>query len=276
LKKALLAFRKARDPRVICVQAALDYYNPMQNLLTRWFALEYSAWFRLFIPGLSSLNTIIPLGGTSNHFVTVRLRGLGAWDPFNVTEDADLGVRLAARGYRTTTINSTTWEEANSKLRSWIRQRSRWIKGYMQTYLVHMRRPLGLIRNVGLTHFLLFQLNIGGLPLVSLAQPLTTGLLIVWILFQPAFVPAMFPGIIYPIAAFNLLISNFLLVYITVVGLNYSRQYRLLPDALMVPLYFWLMSLGAYKALYELIVRPFYWQKTQHGLATRTRGEASR
>ncbi len=276
LKKAIVAFRKARDPRVICVQAALDYYNPTQNTLTKWFTLEYNVWFRLFMPGLSYLHTVIPLGGTSNHFVTAGLKGLGAWDPFNVTEDADLGVRLAAHGYRTTTMNSTTWEEANSVLPGWIRQRSRWVKGYMQTYLVHMRHPLALIQTVGLKHFLLFQLNVGGVPFVMLANPITLGLLIAWILFQPEFIPTVFLGILYPVAALNLLAGNFLFMYIAIIALNYSRHSQLLPATLSLPVYWLLMSVGAYVALYELITRPFYWQKTRHGLATTVRLEVFR
>jgi cellulose synthase/poly-beta-1,6-N-acetylglucosamine synthase-like glycosyltransferase len=268
LKKAIVAFRKTKDPRVICVQAALDYYNPSQNFLTKWFTLEYNVWFRLFMPGLSYMRAVIPLGGTSNHFITARLRELGAWDPYNVTEDADLGVRLAARGYRTMTMNSTTWEEANSVLPGWIRQRSRWVKGYMQTYVVHMRHPLKLIRMIGLRHFLLFQLNIGGVPLVKLSNPITVGLLIAWILFRPAFIPPLFPGLIYVLAALNLLVITFLLMYVAIIAVHYSGHSGLLLPTLTLPAYWVLMSVGAYLALYELVVRPFYWQKTRHGLAT--------
>src|SRR5205085_6379862 len=100
LKKALIAFKKG-DERLACVQAKLNYFNRDQNLLTRWFTSEYSQWFDLFLPGLDAIGGPIPLGGTSNHFVTELLLELGAWDPFNVTEDADVGIRLARQGYRT-------------------------------------------------------------------------------------------------------------------------------------------------------------------------------
>lgn len=267
LKKAILVFRKAHDPRMICVQAALDYYNPTQNILTRWFTLEYDVWFRLFMPGLSSIDTIIPLGGTSNHFVSEKLKELMGWDPFNVTEDADLGVRLAARGYRTTTVNSTTWEEANSVLWGWIKQRSRWVKGYMQTYLVHLRNSMTLIRTVGIKNFLLFQLNIGGVPFVLLANPVTFALLVAWFSFQPHFITVIFPNAIHPFALVNFLVGNFLFVYMSIIALNYSRKYELVLYTLSLPIYWILMSVGAYVALYELLRRPFHWQKTQHGLA---------
>ncbi len=143
LKKAVSIFRQLERTRkarkVVCLQAKLNYYNPRQNWLTKFFTLEYTQWFDLFLPGLHVLGVPIPLGGTSNHFRTDALRELGGWDPFNVAEDCDLGMRLYKKGYRTAVFDSTTWEEANSDLGNWIRQRSRWVKGYVQTHLVHTR-----------------------------------------------------------------------------------------------------------------------------------------
>lgn len=130
LKKAVVAFRKGSE-HLTCVQAALNYYNREENSLTRLFAMEYAHWFDYLLPGLFQLGLPMPLGGTSNHFRTERLRQLGGWDPFNVTEDADLGLRMAGRGLTVAVLNSTTWEEAPHHLTAWIRQRSRWIKGYM-------------------------------------------------------------------------------------------------------------------------------------------------
>ena len=142
LKKAIVAFNrlstKGKD-HVACLQAKLNYFNARQNGLTRFFTLEYTAWFDLFLPGLHALRIPIPLGGTSNHFKTHVLKELGGWDPFNVTEDCDLGIRMARQGWRTEVLDSTTWEEATSRVGNWIRQRSRWIKGYLQTHLVHTR-----------------------------------------------------------------------------------------------------------------------------------------
>ncbi len=147
LKKAFIAFAKGPE-NLVCVQAALNYFNARQNFLTKLFTLEYSYWFDYMLPGIEALRFPIPLGGTSNHFRVETLRALGGWDPFNVTEDADLGIRASARGYRIATVNSTTYEEANSRAGNWIRQRSRWIKGYMMTYLVHMLRPVRVVRRV--------------------------------------------------------------------------------------------------------------------------------
>ena len=148
----------------MCVQAKLNYYNRNQNILTRWFTCEYSNWFDMILPGLDREKFPIPLGGTSNHFVTEKLRELGGWDPFNVTEDADLGIRMYKHHYTTMVVDSTTFEEANSQLWNWIRQRTRWIKGYLQTWLVNMRNPFRMLKELGIRGVLGFHLTIGGTP----------------------------------------------------------------------------------------------------------------
>ena len=180
LRKVLNAFRQKANS-VFCVQCRLNYYNVRQNTLTRLFTLEYSFWFDLLLIGLNIVKAPIPLGGTSNHFRTDALRSLGGWDAYNVTEDCDLGMRIALAGYETVVIDSTTWEEANSQIQNWVRQRSRWMKGYIQTYLVHMRNPARSFCRFGLKNFISFQLIVGGAPLVLLCAPF------IWIM----------PGIIY-------------------------------------------------------------------------------
>jgi len=170
LRKAVAAF--SEYPDISCFQSKLNYYNQNQNFLTKWFTIEYSAWFDLFLPGLHMQNAPIPLGGTSNHFRTDVLREVGGWDPFNVTEDADLGIRLYKNGYRTRVLDSTTWEEANSRFYNWVRQRSRWIKGYIQTHLVHMRHPMKLLFRLGPFGFISFFLTVGGMALMMLLNPI--------------------------------------------------------------------------------------------------------
>ena len=149
LRKALAVFRQDRTGKLICVQAKLNFYNAKQNLLTRLFTIEYSTNFDMQLPGLVKYDLPLPLGGTSNHFRVKELRELAGWDPFNVTEDCDLGIRIYEHGYRTAVVESTTWEEANPHLGNWIRQRSRWVKGFLQSHLVHYRNPFGTIRRLG-------------------------------------------------------------------------------------------------------------------------------
>ena len=156
LRRAYTAFRRG-SPNLACVQAALNIYNARDTWLTRQFTLEYCALFDALLPALDRLRLPVPLGGTSNHFRMSALKWLMAWDPFNVTEDADLGMRLVRSGYRCAMIPSTTYEEAPRHLMSWLRQRTRWLKGYVQTWLVHMRSPRQLWRELGPLGFLGFQ-----------------------------------------------------------------------------------------------------------------------
>ena len=265
LKKAVLGFQKC-DPTVICLQAKLNFYNQRQNLLTKWFTADYSTWFDLVLPGLDYLETPIPLGGTSNHFRTRELRELLGWDPYNVTEDCDLGVRLAAAGYRTRILQSTTWEEACSVLRYWIRQRSRWVKGYIQTYLVHQRKPFGLSRKLGIAGALSFHLMVGGTVLSLLVNPVYWSLTLLWFVFRWEMFSQLFP---FPLIMWGLIclfVGNFVFVYSSVLAIYQRGNHDLVKHCLLMPLYWVLMSIGAWKGLLQLLQRPSFWEKTTHGL----------
>jgi cellulose synthase/poly-beta-1,6-N-acetylglucosamine synthase-like glycosyltransferase len=264
LKKIVVAFSKA-DPRVTCIQAKLNYFNSDQNLLTRWFTTEYSMWFDLLLPGLDAQDVPIPLGGTSNHFITDRLIDLAAWDPFNVTEDADLGVRLHKAGFKTAMIDSTTLEEANSDLNNWIRQRSRWIKGYIQTWLVHMRHPWRLLDQVGLKSWISFQLVVGG-TFIFLLNPIFWALTTAFFFTEAGFIQQLFPSFVFYASAFQLFIGNFVFMYLNVAGSVQRGYFDLAKYALLSPLYWGLMSIAAWKGFLQLFYRPFYWEKTVHGL----------
>ncbi len=278
LKKVYLAFEASR-PEVCCVQAKLNYYNSNQNWLTRWFTHEYSMWFELLLPGVMKLDVPIPLGGTSNHFKTEVLKQINAWDPYNVTEDADLGIRLYKEGYKTAIVDSRTWEEATSQTGNWIRQRSRWIKGYMQTWLVHMRNPLQLWKDLGAKGFFGFQAMVLATPLLPLINPVFWTLLLLWYLAKMEFVPLFFPGPIYYIAAFELFVGNFIFIYSFTAGIYWVTKdlhmkgskvfsYSLVKYTLLAPIYWVLMSVAAIKAAIQLVTKPFYWEKTSHGHAT--------
>ncbi len=270
LKKVVAVFRRTSE-QVACVQARLNYFNRDDNFLTRMFTLEYSQWFDYLLPGLHALRIPIPLGGTSNHFRTSTLLALGAWDPYNVTEDADLGVRLTQAGYRVAVVNSTTFEEANGVYRSWINQRSRWIKGYMQTWLVHMRRPVALWRRLGPVGFLGFQLFIGFPPMTALINPLLWTTFVIGIAIGPENVARFYPGPVLYLAMLNLLIGNAMYIYFNMVAAAKRKWYRLVPWGLLAPLYWVMHSIAAYKAAWQLVLKPHYWEKTQHGTSAATR-----
>jgi glycosyltransferase XagB len=267
LKVAARTFRDS--PRQIaCLQAPLNFYNPRQNVLTRLFTAEYSMWFDLMLVGLQRLKGPIPLGGTSNHFRTDVLRGLGGWDPYNVTEDCDLGIRLYRQGFGTGMLDSTTYEEANANLNNWLRQRSRWIKGYMQTFLVHTR---GAWRrgNKPDPHFLTFVLVVGGKVVASFLNPLMWALTILYFAARSAVGPpieSVYPAPVFYGAVLTLLLGNGLVIYTFLLGSAHRGNWDLVKYGLLAPLYWLAMSVAAVKALWQLVRRPHYWEKTVHGL----------
>lgn len=264
LKKAFVTFTRV-DRNVACVQAKLNHFNQDQNMLTAWFANEYSMHFELILPAMGASESPIPLGGTSNHFVSSTLRELGGWDPFNVTEDADLGIRLHREGYRTAMIDSTTLEEANPAVPNWIRQRSRWNKGYFQTWLVHMRNPLQLLSQTGLRGFMSFNLTMGS-AFVLLLNPIFWGLTTLYFFTQAGFIEQLFPGIVFYAASAMLFVGNFVFIYLNVAGSLQRGEFGITGTALLSPLYWGLMSLAAWKGFIQLFTNPFYWEKTEHGL----------
>ena len=252
-------------PQVACLQGILDYYNANHNWLTRCFTVEYATWFRVVLPGIARLGLVVPLGGTTLFFRKSVLQSLGGWDAHNVTEDADLGLRLARHGYETALIPTVTHEEPNARTLPWIRQRSRWLKGYAITWAVHMRDPRRLWRDLGPRRFLGVQIMFLG----SVSQYLLAPIL--W-----SFWGMMF-GFWHPLThvmsrpAAIILGSLFLLseVVNVVVGVWAVRLPTHRHLAKWVPtmhVYFPLGALASYKALWEVIAKPFFWDKTKHGV----------
>lgn len=268
LKKVVLAFEKTNN-NISCIQAKLNFYNPKQNTLTRIFTGEYSLWFDLILPGLQSLSAPIPLGGTSNHFRTKDLNNLQGWDPFNVTEDCDLGIRLVKNGTLTAIVNSQTMEEANSSIKNWFPQRSRWIKGYIQTYLVHTRSPREFIKGAGLGKFLMFQLVVGGKILSMFINPFMWVTTIIYFVFRPFlghFIESFFLTPIFYMAVFSLVFGNFIYLYNYMIGCIIKGHFELVKYSYLVPFYWIGMSIAAWIALVKLIKKPYQWAKTPHGL----------
>ncbi len=281
LRKAVAVFANARyahgeaeqkqqgDERPLaCLQAGLNHYNPQENWLARQFTIEYTALFDGLLPALQRLDLPVPLGGTSNHFDTAILREIGGWDAFNVTEDADLGIRLARFGYRCNILRSTTYEEACCRPRDWVRQRTRWLKGWLQTYLVHMRRPFELFGQLGARGFAGFQIILGAQVLSLVIHPVFLAFMI-----HEAFTGKLFNSPHSPFGTlfWTLAIANFVLGYGVAIWLGFAtlkqRGYKALYWQLpFMPLYWLCMSFAAFRALIHYVIKPFHWEKTEHGL----------
>lgn len=253
-----------RGPDVACLQGALDYYNPRTNLIARLFTAEYASWFRVVMPALQRLGWPMPLGGTTLFLRRDALERVGAWDAHNVTEDADLGVRLARHGLRTEMLPSTTHEEANCRLRPWVKQRSRWIKGHILTWAVHMRDPRGLWRDLGPWGFLGYQVVFLGAQSQVLLAPVMWSF---WAIL--AGLPHPATGLLPAGAVTGLvvlfLIAESLVMATAAVGLARTRHRGLGGWAPLLHLYHPLGAIAGWRAFWEAFANPFYWAKTSHG-----------
>lgn len=266
LKKAVIAFSRASE-NMVCLQSRLMYFNRHQNMLTKMFSIEYAAWFELYLPGLHDFDLPIPLGGTSNHFRTTILRKVGAWDPYNVTEDCDLGIRLHRAGYRTQTLDTITWEEANSRAGNWIRQRSRWVKGYMQSYLVHFRHPIRLLRDLGLKDFISVWLSVGGFTFMLLLNPIYWALAVAYILIRwQVYYPGDTVSLVFCWISGALVLTNIFFVLINYMAVYRCKMKGMTLALLLTPFYWALISVAAWKGFLQLFTNPFFWEKTLHGL----------
>lgn len=244
---------EASDASLACVQAPLVISNGRRSLFSRLFAFEYSALFRGMLPFLSAYGLVLPLGGTSNHFRRDALEKIGGWDPFNVTEDADLGLRMRRFGYRTETIDYPTYETAPENWKDWRNQRTRWMKGWIQTWFVHMRSPLRLVRELGAASFLVTQIIYAGMVVSALVYPLFL-LTIIWFACTiaaggaqswhvPAIIALDFSNILLGYGAYFLLGRT---------TLPRERRHGIWLVALCTPLYWFMQSIAAWRAVFQL------------------------
>lgn len=260
LRKAVAAFRS--HPEISCFQARLAI-DRATGWLAHMFAVDYDLWFRMLLPGLARFGGPIPLGGTSNHFRTKSLVSVGAWDPFNVTEDADLGVRLARLGHCVAILDSTTFEEAPTRFLIWLRQRTRWMKGYMQTILVHSRDPWQLNKDIGFGGLVLFSSFLGGAIWSSLVNPLLWLTCLAGVLLAAG--DASVLADLARISGGTLLLANLLLAALAI--LRSGRPPSVKALVLTYPAYWFLISAACYRAAWQLLRDPFQWEKTPHGSA---------
>jgi len=254
----------ALPPRVACLQGRLDYYNATHNWLSRCFTVEYATWFRLLLPGVQQLGLFVPLGGTTVFLRRHVLEKVGGWDAHNVTEDAELGLRLTRHGYDTEVIDTTTFEEANAAVWPWVKQRSRWLKGYLMTWISAMRHPRRLLRELGPRRFIGLQVQLLGAVLGFLLAPLLWSLAL-----KPFGVRHPMDAVLSPIH-YGILGVAFVAVLLVGMGISamalraphLRRLRRWVP---LVELYYPLATVASWLAASETMMRPFHWSKTAHG-----------
>lgn len=253
-------------PEVACLQGALDFYNTSKNWFSRCFTIEYAAWFRIILPGVARLGLAVPLGGTTLFFRRTILEEVGGWDAHNVTEDADLGIRLARRGYRTEVLSTVTQEEANCRLWPWVKQRSRWLKGYAMTWSTHMQHPVQLWRELGPKQFLGFQVMFLGTLSQFVLVPLLWSC---WLLALglPHPLSGAYPNWLFTVIGATFLATEVVTITIGMMGATLAGKRRLRWWVPSLHFYYPLAAIATYKALVEMVVKPFYWDKTLHGVA---------
>ncbi|KIE05913.1 Family 2 glycosyl transferase [Candidatus Jidaibacter acanthamoeba] len=264
LKKAVANF-KNNSSNLVCCQGVLSYYNLKENWLTQMFSLEYAILFQRILPAFDHLNLPIPLGGTSNHFKTNNLRQLGGWDSYNVTEDADLGIKCARAGFKVKMIPTLTEEEATITLKAWLKQRSRWIKGFIQTYFVHMRNPSQLFRTLGLKGFITFNLMFGVCNFLYILVPLA---FIVMYLVSLNIIPLNSSEIIF-LKYLNIisLITGILSIMWSAFEIKQSNaQFKVISCWWSYPLYILLLPIASLLAVYQIFTKLHFWEKTKHGV----------
>lgn len=268
IRKMVLQFSTS-DPKTVFLQGVLDFHNADSNWLAQCFTVEYAAWFRVILSGLSKLNLAIPLGGTTLFFRRDALEHLGGWDAHNVTEDADLGIRLARHGYQTELLASTSQEEANARMWPWIKQRSRWLKGYAVTYGVHMRNPAALWRDLGASRFFGIQLIFAGTLSQFLLAPLLWSF---WLV--PLSLPHPLVGVMphwgFIAIALTFFASEIAGIFVGMIAVRATGKPRLMKWVPTLHLYYPLGAIASYKRICELARKPFYWDKTAHGIMTPT------
>ncbi|MBC2771588.1 glycosyltransferase [Rhizobium sp. AQ_MP] len=266
LREAYHAFRLG-PPDLACLQAPLVIGNARDSWISAVFALEYSALFRRLLPALGYHRMPLPLGGTSNHFKTELLRESGGWDPYNVTEDADLGMRLYRMGYRSSTLTLPTHEDAPTEFRVWLAQRTRWYKGWLQTWLVLMRNPLQTVHDMGWPAFLVFQLLVGGMLVAALSHPgliVFLTLLVISLLQPPSTEPSLFTTMMLAMDIFNILGSYAIFFVLGATPMTKNEKADVGWKWMTIPVYWMAVSLAAWKAVVELRLKPFHWNKTPH------------
>lgn len=259
---------------VACLQGRLDYYNARHNWLSRLFTVEYAAWFRVLLPGVQRMGLVVPLGGTTVFLRRNVLEAVGAWDAHNVTEDAELGLRLARAGYQTEIVETTTFEEANAAALPWIKQRSRWLKGYLMTWGAAMRRPGVLLRELGAWRFVWLQVQFAGAVLGFLTAPVLWSFMLkpfgVWHPLDAVLSPFAY-GALAVVMVTGLLGS----IAISIYACRAKHLRHLRPIAPLVEPYYLFGTIAAWIGLFELMAKPFFWAKTTHGSfgANHTEGE---
>ncbi len=264
LKKAAIAF--SEFPEIVALQSRLDHYNYSQSLITKLFNAEFTFYYDFFLPGVQVLGVPLPLSGHSAHFRKSAIISVGGWDPYNVTEDVEIALRLHRKGYLVSMLDSYSYEEATVDLVSWIKQRTRWVKGFLQTTLVHIRHPRVLIKELGgYRNFFLFGVLMPLTSIINIFNFTSTILLTIWLLFRPAVIQSFFNLPVLYLSYTVSILGIFISTYFNLFALYNKRRFSIVKHSFLSPIYWFMLSIAGIRAIYQLFFSPTSWEKTRHG-----------
>jgi|GEM_PF-1164338 len=268
LKRAVLAFKQ--HPDVSYLHVRIDHYNADYNWITQMFNGEFSFFYEFYFPGLVRMGVPLPMSGHSTYFRRAVIEKVGAWDPYNVAEDCDIGIRLFRRGFqKSLMLDSVSWEQATSTVGTWLSQRTRWMKGFIQTTTVHLRYPLLLKKELGgWKNFAWFLFLVPGSVFLNILNIAQWILFAAWLLTHTKLVQGLYAPLTLEMSVFTFFAGNFLFTYFNLIGLFKRQRYRLMRRNLLSPVYWFLIGFASVRALCEFFVKPFSWNKTSHSTAS--------
>jgi len=271
IKKIHMAFLQKAGTNVAAIQAKTLVSNDDENWLTKHHASEYNFHHKVVVQTLAKHRLLPLFPGNSVYIKTNVLRQSGGLDVFNSTEDCEFGVRFTMDDYEIASVNSATWEEAPSEIAPWIRQRTRWFKGFDQTWLKYMRNPLKTYQRLGFKNFLAFHVLIGSTPLIPFLNPIFWALTVVYLISEPDFIEQMYPETLFYLGLLSMVSGNFLMILLTYAGCIKGKSDGHVRTVLCTIWLYWILqAIAAWREKYQLITRPHMWELTPKVIRTET------
>ncbi len=262
--KVVAAFRG--DPTLDYIHCRIDVYNPNRNWITKMYTAEFSFFYNFFLPGLATVHSPTPISGHSVYFRREQLVKVGGWDAYNLAEDCDIGIRMFRNGYkRATVLDSYSWEQSTTNIFSWMKQRTRWMQGFVQTSMVNLRFPALLWKDLGgLRNMVLFLFHVpGGVFLngLNLAQ---WGMLVFWYATSDPIIQSIFTDVLLYLSVVSFILGNIIFTYFNLIGLFYRKYYSFVGQALFSPVYWIMLSFATVRAIIRFFLQESTWDKTTH------------
>jgi cellulose synthase/poly-beta-1,6-N-acetylglucosamine synthase-like glycosyltransferase len=264
LKKAYITFKQ--HPEAKYLHGRMNVYNADFNWITHLYDAEFAYFYDYYLPGIVRMGVPIPLSGHSTYFRREVIEKVGGWDSYNIAEDCDIGIRIYRHGFKSgMMLDSFSWEQSTTTIPRWLRQRTRWEQGFIQTSLVHLRFPLLLKTELGSwRNFFWFLYLVPGNVILNILHIFHWGLFFLWIFTHAAFIEFLFPLSTIYFSMLTFIGGNYVLLMFHMLGLYSRRHYTGVKYALGSLVYWIMLGLATFRAAILFFFRPFSWDKTPH------------